>query len=290
LNKNNGTPAIPKNKGIKKSTGDYIMFFDPDDYLIPDICEKLYDEIINEKCDIVTGNAIFMIDNTPYYNIRHNNPKEIIHPIKNYKNYKNYKNFYCWGTLYNRNFIEKNNIKFINVKTNEDTYFVYKSFFNAKKICYLNNYYGIIYFIRNEKTLSKTFSKEILISTIDAFTQIRELLIDMNVTFDEDPFLINIIMRLYEKWEIPKKNEKYIYEEMLKYKKNNKLPKSVSLHIRFGEILLEKKYFILLHYYRQIILFILNQKFIQNKINNKYKDAVKPNDKIYNIVSSLRYY
>ena len=287
LNENSGTAATPKNKGIEKSTASYIMFFDPDDYLLDNICEKLYNEIINEKCDLVSGNAIFMINTVPYYDIKYTIPKEIIYPDNNYQNYKNFR---CWGTLYDKKFIKKHNIQFINVKTNEDTYFVHKSFFNAKKISYLNDLYGLIYFIRNEKTLSKSFSKEILLSTIDAFTQIRKLLINLNVTFDDDPFLVNIILRLFEKWDITKKDEKQIYSEMLKYKKDKKLPKTISFHIRFGELLLEKKYFILLHYYRNIMHLILSNKYIQNRINNEYRTPVQPNDEIYRVISQLKDY
>lgn len=284
LNKNSGSPSIPKNKGIEMSTTDYIMFFDPDDCLLNDICEVLYNEIINEKCEIVSGNSIFMINNIPYYDKVHTNPKEIIYPTNNYDDYKNFR---CWGTLYDKKFLLKNNIQFINVKTNEDTYFVHKCFFNAKKICYINDYYGIIYFIRNTKTLTKTFSYDILDSTINAFTQIKELLKSMNITFEEDPFLSSVLTRLFEKWDTQRNEEIEIYMKMLNYI-DYKIPNYLSPHIKIGEKLLKEKRFTLLHYYRILAGFLIKLPFIQKKINLRYHKLIKPNEQMYDVVSQFK--
>ncbi len=56
LDKNSGGAGIPKNIGIENATAPYILFFDPDDILLDDICEVLYQKIVSENSDIVTGN------------------------------------------------------------------------------------------------------------------------------------------------------------------------------------------------------------------------------------------
>lgn len=51
--KNNGGICSARNLGIKKASGDYIMFLDGDDYLFPDSCRELLNEI--EQLDYVDG-------------------------------------------------------------------------------------------------------------------------------------------------------------------------------------------------------------------------------------------
>ena len=43
--KNSGAAYTPRNTGIEASTGDYIMFLDPDDRYTPDACKTLYDAV-----------------------------------------------------------------------------------------------------------------------------------------------------------------------------------------------------------------------------------------------------
>ena len=55
LNKNSGTAGKPRNVGLSHATKDYIMFLDSDDCLMDNACEILYDEIIEENIDVVSG-------------------------------------------------------------------------------------------------------------------------------------------------------------------------------------------------------------------------------------------
>ena len=50
---NSGSPTAPRNRGIEESTGDFIMFLDPDDRFVEDCCETLYNTIIEYDVDIV---------------------------------------------------------------------------------------------------------------------------------------------------------------------------------------------------------------------------------------------
>ena len=55
LNKNSGAAGKPRNVGLSHATKDYIMFLDSDDYLMDNACEILYNEIIKENIDVVSG-------------------------------------------------------------------------------------------------------------------------------------------------------------------------------------------------------------------------------------------
>ena len=49
--KENGGPSDTRNYGIERASGDYIMFFDSDDYAEPTLCEKLLQAIESAKAD-----------------------------------------------------------------------------------------------------------------------------------------------------------------------------------------------------------------------------------------------
>lgn len=55
--KNSGAAYTPRNTGIEASTGDYIMFLDPDDRYTPTTCETLYNAV--KKYDAQMGFARF---------------------------------------------------------------------------------------------------------------------------------------------------------------------------------------------------------------------------------------
>ena len=54
--KKNGGVSSARNYGLKKATGDYILFIDSDDTLKPDACEHLIEVATNKQPDIVTFN------------------------------------------------------------------------------------------------------------------------------------------------------------------------------------------------------------------------------------------
>ena len=55
LDECSGYPGRPRNIGLDNATSDYIMFLDSDDYLESTACEALYQTIISEDGDIVSG-------------------------------------------------------------------------------------------------------------------------------------------------------------------------------------------------------------------------------------------
>ena len=52
LEKNTGAANGPRNIGIENSTGDYIMFLDPDDKYVLDTCETLFNAVIENNAEI----------------------------------------------------------------------------------------------------------------------------------------------------------------------------------------------------------------------------------------------
>lgn len=55
LEQNTGSANGPRNRGIEESTGEYLMFLDPDDRYAPDACETLYNAVKEYDADVAFG-------------------------------------------------------------------------------------------------------------------------------------------------------------------------------------------------------------------------------------------
>ena len=60
LNQENSGQSIARNNGIKKATGEYIGFVDPDDWVENNMIKCLIDEIKSEKVDLVTSGCVIL--------------------------------------------------------------------------------------------------------------------------------------------------------------------------------------------------------------------------------------
>ena len=116
LPENSGAAGKPRNIGMEKATGDYLMFLDPDDYYTYDACEVLYEKITNEDVDIVFGKYNIQYENgnvipaqyrlysidVPEVKAMKTDNKELFHSVPPS----------LWTKIFKRNLIEQNNIRF----------------------------------------------------------------------------------------------------------------------------------------------------------------------------------
>ena len=174
--KNKGL-AQSRNIAMDKSTGEYIFFLDSDDSIKKNILEKLYNVAVNDMLDIVISKTFVYADSESKNS---ESVKERIIKIDNYLQMKtfynrqvNFENFtdifnevscVVWGRLYCRDFIEKNNLRFIQKNIlHEDNGFTLKVLSSIPKITSISDI-GVMYRIRtnsitenmeNEKNIKK---------------------------------------------------------------------------------------------------------------------------------------
>ena len=146
LDKNSGFPGKPRNIGIEQATAPYLIFLDADDEYYPHAFDVYYNTIIKEKSDMVMGSHYWNLDNdkikiSVLYDC--DDPSDLINvnPLLNQNTFNmvTHYNVAPWGKIFNKKFIIKNNIRFLEDALSEDAYFYYKTLLNTKRITLLPN-------------------------------------------------------------------------------------------------------------------------------------------------------
>lgn len=155
-NKSNEGLSIVRNEGIKNSTGKYIYMLDSDDYITPDCIEKLLETAEKENTDIVIGETICFDSK--------DGKEKLLFPIKaNEKilsgNELIFERFIeeDWpiiapNKLYTREWIVKNDLKFIKGLYSQDELWAFHCAFKLEKIAFRKDI-TYIYYLHGESTI-----------------------------------------------------------------------------------------------------------------------------------------
>lgn len=158
LHKVNEGVSIARNFGIDNSNGNYITFFDSDDWIEPDTIKTAYDKLTNENLDLVVWGytADFVDDNEQVLNSR----ECIVNGVceKDNANILTQKDTlgllgYTWNKLYKTDIIKENNLLFEKgISLVEDILFNSLYITNCEKIAFID-YIGNHYIQRGRVTL-----------------------------------------------------------------------------------------------------------------------------------------
>jgi len=167
ISQENAGCGAARNLALDEASGDYIYFFDPDDYILPNTLEDLYSNAIANNSEIV----VFKVARFRYKNeIDYSNPGfplEKIFKNKNFNdftfNYKEIKkyvlnsSFAPWTKLYKREFLESyDDFRFDIGIAFDDTPFHVKTILRANKISFVP--YLFYYYRFNPNSINNTAS------------------------------------------------------------------------------------------------------------------------------------
>ena len=134
--------AVTRNKGIKVSTGEYIMFIDNDDFIDFDYLSTFIFEIKKNKCDIVVGGYK-----------RPNSENKIIEKVSLRNNQlSKLKILAPWAKIFKKQYLVENSICFLECNIGDDVYFNFNAMTFTNKIKIIN-YIGYNWYY-NEKSVS----------------------------------------------------------------------------------------------------------------------------------------
>lgn len=131
---NRGLAAV-RNTGMKSAIGDYVIHIDSDDYVEPDMLEKMYKKAVVENADIVVADYWTTYENEEIYCSQFT-PENKDEALKNILNDK--LGGYNWNKLYLRSLYTQNQLTYMEgIDYGEDLLLSIQAFFYARKIAYI---------------------------------------------------------------------------------------------------------------------------------------------------------
>lgn len=169
IHKENGGLSDARNKGIDIAKGKYISFVDSDDWINPQMLEKLYILASKYEADIVQGDYIKAYDediivNNISENIIKYNAEQILDELYS-GNYT--KNIVVWNKIYKRELF--NDIRFPKGKLHEDEFTTYKILHKANLI--IDSNIPIYYYRQREGSI---MNSDFNIKRLDLLEALKE--------------------------------------------------------------------------------------------------------------------
>ncbi|MEE3415528.1 MAG: glycosyltransferase [Prevotella sp.] len=138
INQENKGLSAARNIGLARALGQYVLFVDSDDFLVGNTLKPLLDVAINSSVDMVMGKFIKLSENqvksyTPISALKSEIEPRVMLGEEAFVNYLNPRECYVWCTLYRRDFLLDNHIKFLPGIYFEDIPFTVECYLKAEK-------------------------------------------------------------------------------------------------------------------------------------------------------------
>lgn len=164
VNQENKGYSGARNTALEYVTGDYVGFVDSDDYIKPDMFEKLITTAENNNADIVSCSFFRVYENEPvaesnemFFNALNKNKKEHSSTIVSCPELI-LDDAFIWNRIYKTEFLKQHNIVFPDdITFGEDTYFHRIALMHANFIEYLKD---PLYYYRQNRPNAQTTLKD----------------------------------------------------------------------------------------------------------------------------------
>lgn len=165
FHKSNGGLADARNFGMSRATGEYFLFLDSDDFLMPEAMQVLAECAANGDADIVVGDFVHVDENGIFSDVIIVQEDLFKHAISQtgkktlqdiYASKYHGLNLAAWGKLFRCSLFSKHHITFPKGKVHEDIATTFKLYYYAKKVTIVSNTV-YAYRIRSGSIMHSTF-------------------------------------------------------------------------------------------------------------------------------------
>lgn len=212
FDKENEGQGVGRNIGIKNATGEFIAFVDPDDWVEPDMYEKMYNQAKTLNSQVVfckyrniqESNGKVTVPHLFKKAISYTKSKNINVPVgENIKKPILYSSFlvapcHVWNGIYDASIIKENAIRFANFRCYEDIMFIVRTIVLAQNISYIDSvFYN--YQVRKSSPRKENEERYIdlitIIKAVKDYLNKQELMDDFESNFEY--FCVSNIYRVY---------------------------------------------------------------------------------------------
>ena len=179
LDENSGFAGKPRNIGIENATAPYLMFLDPDDIFLEKACEVLYDNISKNNLELVSGNYNINRDNEIVRNnwnilkLEDNESSQVKNVDENFNMLLATPS--VWSKIFKKDFILKENIKFLEGVPAQDLVFVSEALLKSDGIKFINT--PVVEYIPRQggESVTSKKSKSVLAGFIKSYTAVLNI-------------------------------------------------------------------------------------------------------------------
>lgn len=168
--KPNGGVSSARNLGMEKSTGEYLSFVDPDDYLHPECMERLKNALEAENADLSYCHAMDVEETTgKTRTISKQSGEYTVIDASRYDWFDKYAHRVCWGALYKRE-ITKGALFDLDLSIGEDTLFLARCIRNASRVVCVDS--ALYYYIINDSSATNSAYSPKKLDDLEAWKRI----------------------------------------------------------------------------------------------------------------------
>lgn len=199
----NGGGGKARNTGLQHATGEYVLFADADDYF--NYCIRdIFDDYINESCDIIFFNANYVNTETYLPTKRGPSLKWVMREYERTKNSDLLRYMFGepWCKLVRRDLIECNNVRFDETPIHNDTFFSYMVGYYARNVKV--DMRALYCLADRGGSVSKAMSDEMLMVRTRVFGVKNRFLSDHNIDMFDNLMLqpLLVYLRRFDKFHL----------------------------------------------------------------------------------------
>ena len=217
----NGGLSRARNRGIKESVGEYLLFVDSDDSIRSNLLTQIYDELVKEELDMMLMDYLYLDSNGNPLKKPLNidcHTSQLVEGKKFLLECKYYP--MVWAYAYRRSFLLKNKLEMIPI-WHEDEEFTPRAIYFAKRIKYLSlvfyNYF------QNKNSFMMKYNEDSYfdmihgMESLEGFRKDYVLEADMNLYFKD--LIARNLLKSFKRsihWAAPVEIQRRIIYEMKK--------------------------------------------------------------------------